>query len=80
MKAIVADIKEGKKVKIYGRPELGYGEVFRITEGQEIFMLTLSFKETASASLNLPENMWSRWPTFWSVTRRESRINQLTFF
>ena len=81
MKAIVADIKEGEKVKIYGRPELGYGEVFRITERQGKSYADVVFQRDGQRVLETyPENMLEPVADILEVTRRESRINLLTFF
>ena len=51
-------IKEGKKVKIYSRPELGTGEVFRITERQGKSYADVVFQRDGQRVLETyPENM-----------------------
>lgn len=51
-------IKEGKKVKIYSRPELGSGEVFRITERQGKLYADVVFQRDGERILETyPENM-----------------------
>jgi len=51
-------IKEGKKVKIYSRPELGSGEVFRITERQGKLYADVVFQRDGKRILETyPENM-----------------------
>lgn len=54
----LATIQEGKKVKIYSRPELGSGEVFRITEQQGKSYADVVFHREGQRILETyPENL-----------------------
>jgi SNF2 family DNA or RNA helicase len=51
------DLKENTKVKVLCRPELGYGEVFRVREFQEEFQVDVVFEKDGQRILEtFPEN------------------------
>jgi len=74
-------IEEGKKVKIYSRPELGSGEIYRITERQGKWYADVVFHRDSERIIETyPENMLTPVASILEVMKRTILINLLIFF